>query len=384
MKRILEESPVTGYQLFRFQGKRSDGSPVLYPKYYVRHAGKTVCTKKEKLSEAKTAVKKMAGEDSQGQRRLTAPPVEVRVGTLLDLVIEDYKQTGQKTIAHMRGQIENGLRPYFGDMLSARVDSDEIERWMRWRSARRLRKVEGRETLQPASINRELSILRRAFQLGYERKPQLVERIPPIKKLGESNVRKGFVTPEQYRALLTELPEHLRGITCIAYHVANRKGELCRLEWTDVELDGNPPVFTLWPGETKNNDGRTLPILPGEMLETLRRLKAERDEKWPKAKHVFLNQDGQPLGYHMMRKVWDDACTRAGAPGLLFHDLRRSAVRNLRRAGVTQKVAREFSGHKTDAVFDRYNITDFEDLKDAAARLHRFLEVTPQSTSDQK
>jgi integrase len=89
--------------------------------------------------------------------------------------------------------------------------------------------------------------LRRAFQIGYERKPQLVERIPPIKKLGENNVRKGFVTPEQYRAVLAELPEHLRGITCIAYHVANRKGELFRLEWSDVELDGNPPVFTMWP-----------------------------------------------------------------------------------------------------------------------------------------
>jgi integrase len=127
-----------------------------------------------------------------------------------------------------------------------------------------------------------------------------------------------------------------------------------------------------------------LPILPGEMMNTLRQLKARRDEKWPKAKYVFLNADGHQLQHHMMRKDWDDACTRAGVPGLLFHDLRRSAVRNLRRAGVTQKVAREFSGHKTDAVFDRYNITDFEDLKDAAARLQKFLEVRPQSTSDQK
>jgi integrase len=75
----------------------------------------------------------------------------------------------------------------------------------------------------------------------------------------------------------------------------------------------------------------------------------------------------------MMRKGWEDACARAGVPGLLFHDLRRSAVRNLRRAGVSQKVAREFSGHKTDAVFDRYNITDFDDLKDAAKRLSKFL-----------
>jgi integrase len=385
MKRILEDSPVTGYQLFRFQAKRADGTSVIYPNYYIRHDGKTTCTKTDRLSEAKTKVKKAAGEDAQGSRRLTAPPIEVRVGTLLDLVIEDYKQGGQKTVADISGKIENGLRPHFGDMLAARVDSDEIDRWVRWRTALRLRKSPDRKTLQPASINRELSILRRAFQLGYERKPQLVERIPPIKKLGENNTRKGFVAPEQYRAVLAELPEHLRGITCIAYHVANRKSELFRMEWTDVELDGNPPVFTLWPGETKNNDGRTLPILPGEMMDTLRQLKRERDEKWPKAKHVFLNEEGHPLAYHMMRKTWDDACDRAGVPGLLFHDLRRSAVRNLRRAGVTQKVAREFSGHKTDAVFDRYNITDFEDLKDAAARLHKFLEVTPpQNTSDQK
>jgi integrase len=384
MRRILEDSPVVGYQLFRFEGKRVDGTGVLYPKYYIRHAGKTVCTGTERLNDAKTKVKKMAGDDAQKLGRLTAPAIEVRVGTLLDLVIEDYKQSGQKTIADIRRKIAISLRPHFGDMLASRVDSEEIERWMRWRSARRFRKAPGRETLQPASINRELSILRRAFQLGYERKPQLVERIPPIKKLGENNVRKGFVTPEQYRALLGELPEHLRGITCVAYHVANRKGELFHLEWSDVELDGKPPVFTMWPGETKNNDGRTLPILAGEMLDTLRRLRALRDEKWPKAKHVFLNAEGHPLTYHMMRKAWDDACCRAGVPGLLFHDLRRSAVRNLRRAGVTQKVAREFSGHKTDAVFDRYNITDFEDLKDAAARLQKFLGVTPQNTSDPK
>ena len=74
----------------------------------------------------------------------------------------------------------------------------------------------------------------------------------------------------------------------------------------------------------------------------------------------------------MMRKDWDDACAEAGVPGLLFHDLRRSAARNLRRAGVTQKVSCEFSGHKTDSIFDRYNISDFDDLKEAARKLERF------------
>jgi hypothetical protein len=75
----------------------------------------------------------------------------------------------------------------------------------------------------------------------------------------------------------------------------------------------------------------------------------------------------------MMRKDWDAACVRAGLPGLLFHDLRRSAVRNLRRAGVSETVAREISGYKTAAVFARYNITDFEDLRDAATRLEKYL-----------
>ncbi|HUE02202.1 MAG TPA: site-specific integrase [Bryobacteraceae bacterium] len=376
MKRIMDQSPVAGYQLFRYAKQKPDGTTIILPNYYVRHEGKDTCTGTDRLKEAKIAVKKQAGEDAQVRRRRTAKPDPVTVGTLLDLVIEDYKANDQKSLKHARAQIEHGLRPYFGTMLADKVHTDELEQWIAWRSAHRLRKsLQLRNTkLQPASINRELSLLRRAYQLGYERNPQLVEKIPPIKKLAENNVRKGFVTPEQYRKLMEELPAHLKPITCVAFHVANRKGELLNLEWSDVDLHGDPPLITLWPGETKNRDGRTLPILAGEMLDTLRALKAEHDRKWPKQAHVFLNEDDTPLQYHHMRQVWNDACTRANLPGLLFHDLRRSAVRNLRRAGVTQAVARQFSGHKTDSVFNRYNITDFEDLKDAAARLQQFLE----------
>lgn len=373
MKRILEESPVTGYQLFRFEGKRADGAPVVYPNYYIRHNGVTTCTKVSKLSEAKLKVKKMAGEDAQGRKQLSAVE-DVRVGTLLDLLLEDYKQKEHRSIATVRGQITNSLRPHFGDLIAERVDTDDIERWMRWRAKQRKRAMPGTDSLRPASINRELSLLRRAFQLGYERKPQLVRYIPPIKRLAENNTRKGFVSPEQYHALMAELPEHLRGITCVAYHVGNRKSELFQLEWSDVELAGDPPVFTLWPGETKSGEGRTLPILAGEMLDTMRRLKEGHDRNFPKAAHVFLNAEGAPMAPHMMRKAWAEACRRAGVPGLLFHDLRRSAVRNLRRAGVTETVAMEFSGHKTAAIFSRYNITDFDDLRDAAKRLEKFLQ----------
>jgi integrase len=383
MKRILEDSPVRGYQLFRWQKQKPDGSVVILPNYYIRRGQKSVSTGTDRLKDAKVAVKKLAGEDAQARRRRTAKPDTITVNNLLDLVIEDYAKNEQKSLREAKARVQRGLRVFFGEMLAERVDSDQIERWMEWRASHRLYKSikQGRTRLLPATINRELSLLRRAYQLGYERKPQLVDKIPPIKKLAENNVRKGFVTAEQYHKVMKELPEHLHGITCVAFHVANRKGELFNLEWSDVDLDGNPPVLTLWPGQTKNNDGRTLPILPGEMLDMLRSLRAEHQQKHPQEKHVFVNAEGKPLRYHMMREVWDDACSRAGVPGLLFHDLRRAAVRNLRRAGVTQIVARQFSGHKTDSIFNRYNVTDFEDLKDAAAKLGRFLNTNQKLDS---
>jgi integrase len=379
MKRLMEKSPVVGYQLFRWEKRKADGGTATLAKYYVRHLGKDISTKTDRLMAAKNFVKKMAGDQAREKRRKSLRPDDVTIGTLLDLVVEDYEANGQKTIGNMKGQIKHSLRPFFGMLMAGDLDSDQIDRWLAWRKSHRLRKSirGGHKELQPSSINRELSVLRRAYQLGYERKPPLVEKIPHIKKLAENNVRKGFVSPEQYRGLLEELPGHLRGITVIAFHVANRKGELLKLEWSDVDLDGNPPVFTLWPGETKNMEGRTLPILDGEMMDTLRELKKEHDEKHPKETHVFLNAEGKPLQYHMMRADWDDACVRAELPGLLFHDLRRSAIRNLRRAHVSQKVSRDFSGHKTDSVFNRYNISDFEDLKDAAAKLATYLKQDP-------
>lgn len=192
--------------------------------------------------------------------------------------------------------------------------------------------------------------------------------------LPEDNVRKGFVVEEQYRALLDNLPPYLRPLLVVAYHVGNRKGELLGLLWSQVELDAEPPTITLWSGTTKNKKGRTLPIY-GEMLDCLWEQKRLRDQKYPKCAFVF-HVDGQPL--QTFRKAWATACKKAGAEGLLLHDLRRSAVRNLTRAGVPRPQAMAIAGHKTESVYVRYDIVDFQDLRDAAAKMERFHDVQRQ------
>jgi integrase len=84
---------------------------------------------------------------------------------------------------------------------------------------------------------------------------------------------------------------------------------------------------------------------------------------------VFLHL-GKPVGAQL--RGWRGACERAEIPELLFHDLRRSAVRNMKRAGVQDKVAMEISSHKTRSIFDRYNIIDEEDIGGAGVKLEQY------------
>jgi integrase len=186
--------------------------------------------------------------------------------------------------------------------------------------------------------------------------------------LEENNVRKGFLEHEAYVKLRNALPEGVQLLFVVGYHVGCRSGELLKVKWSQVDLVAKR--IRLEPGTTKNKQSRHLPIF-GEMIERLSLEKQIRDTTFPDCAAVF-HRHGKPV--RNFRKSWDAACKAAGLVGLLFHDLRRTAVRNMVRAGIPEKTAMAISGHKTRSVFDRYNIVNDRDLTDAGAKLERYLD----------
>jgi integrase len=221
-----------------------------------------------------------------------------------------------------------------------------------------------------STANRELSILRTAFHNGRKRSPPKVRIVPYFPMVKETTIRKGFLSDEIYTKLRDSLEHELKPLFVSAYVTGIRKGELLPIQWSQVDFDGG--VIALERDETKGREARTVPILDGEMRDLLLASKKERDESWPDAPWVF-NRAGERI--KDFRGGWEKACKEAGVPDLNFHDLRRTAVRNMRRDGVPQVIRMKISGHKTDSMERRYNIVDDDDLAVAKEFMERGMKL---------
>jgi integrase len=234
-----------------------------------------------------------------------------------------------------------------------------------------------------ATINRSLSALKRAFHLAeIAGKVASVPHIPMLSEDG--NARQGFLSHHEFTRLRDALPEDLRDPIAFLYFSGWRVGEMRSLEWRDIDLVGQ--VVRLRPANSKNKRGRVLP-LRGELLEIIQRAHARRRVDCP---YVFYcggkrrkKRCGispvRPVG--SFRKSWQTACKAAGLGAILVHDLRRTAVRNLIRAGVPEKMAMAISGHQTRSVFDRYDIVTEDDLAHAIEKVHDHLAAQPQTAA---
>jgi integrase len=193
-----------------------------------------------------------------------------------------------------------------------------------------------------------------------------------------NNARQGFLEPEQFAKLRDALPAHLRPMAVVGFHTGARFGELRSIKWEQVDLLGGE--IRLTADQTKASRPRTLPIY-GDMGPWLELALADREAKYPSCPWLFHYQDRR-VGKELCG--WRKACRAAGFPDLHFHDLRRSAVRNMERAGIPRHVAMGISGHKTEAIYRRYDIVSSRDLHEAGKRMERYLsgrDRTPEAST---
>lgn len=333
---------------------------VYWLKYYKNGKPYRESSQSDKETDAKRLLKKREGEISEGK----IPGVhfdKIKFNDLADDFLADYRVNGRKSLNRAELSVRQ-LKTFFDGYRVPNITTPRIQSYIE----RRLE--QGKFN---ATINRELSALKRILNLGLQQTPPKVDRVPHIPMLKENNVRKGFFEHSDFTALREALPFYLKGFVTFAYKTGWRVSEIADLTWSQVDIENN--IVRLESGTTKNNEARTV-YLDAELKEVFLNQRARQKELVKISQYVFTNPAGtDKIKY--FRKSWEKACTNTKIGKKLFHDFRRTAVRNMVRAGIPERVAMIISGHKTRSVFERYNVVSETDLKLAAQKQEAYLQA---------
>jgi integrase len=363
----------------KYRDKKTDAvreSRVYWIKYYRNGKPYRESTKSVKEADAKRLLKKREGEVATGK----LPGIyfdKIKFDELVDDITTDYVING-RDMAGLNKRLKH-LKPALEGMRASDITTTGINAYI-------MNRLE--EGAANATINRELAALKRMLNLGAKQTPPKVDRVPHFPMLEENNVRKGFFEHGDFLSLREKLPEYLQGFVTFGYQTGMRISEITNLTWEKVDLGLG--VVRLEPGETKNDDARTV-YLSSELIDMLKQQRENRKVSGKVCPYVFPNEKGTSKIANI-KKAWSKACRNCGLgygykltgkyvnkwrdklpAGPLFHDFRRTAVRNMDRAGISRVVAMKRSGHKTESVYNRYNIVDDKDMQDAARKMEEYL-----------
>jgi integrase len=336
-----------------------------YAQYYQDGRQIRVSTGTAIKAEAIQKLRKLMGDRDDGLVPVSDMK-KLRYADLREMLIESYVGQKRKSLKAKADGSEYiaGLTALDEACGFKQEDGKVVDKGLRMTAltsdfARRFARERREKGTGNAAINRSLAALRHMLKLAKE--DGKISNVPSIKLQKEPDARTGFVEPEKFAELLNLLPSHLRPLIQFLYDTGVRVGEALQIEWGQVDFDAR--IIALTSAQTKNSEARILTIF-SHLASLL--ADARREGK------VF---DGTNL-----RKEWMTACAACGLgtkievkgkpydpryEGLRLHDLRRSAIRNLIRSGVSETVSMKISGHKTNSVFKRYNITSTEDITKA-------------------
>ncbi len=304
-------------------------------------------------------LKQRLGEIGKGELR--GPDMERTTFEDLARIIEDdYRSQRRRSIPRLLTSIK-GLREFFGFAHAVDITFDRLNAYVANRQA---------SGIAQASIKYDFAVLRRAFRLARRAGKAVCPDFPTVEV---NNTRQGFFEHSEFLAVRDNLPDHLRPVVTFAYLTGWRvRSEILALEWRQIDFDSG--MVRLEPGTTKNKEGRVFPfsVVPdladvlARQWELTKALQVERGVIIPRVFH----RNGHPI--KDFRRAWAKACRSAGVPDRIPHDFRRTAVRNLERAGVPRSISTQLTGHKTESVFRRYAIWREQDLSEGAKKLAAF------------
>jgi integrase len=246
------------------------------------HIGYYVASGKQITESSRSPLKKSAQALLQDriekvrQGYCEAPPRKVTFQTLADDLLTDYRINRRRTIKDAESRIKNHLLPFFGNYLAAAITTEKAKEYLL------LRRNEG---AADGTSQQELALLGRMLRLASRATPPKVAKVPYIQLPRAPKPRTGFVERDGYIRLLAALPEYLRPVVTMAYSTGMRRGEIVALRWENVDLLNRQ--VRLNPGETKNGEGRLIP-LGDELLNALMAQLHLRNNNFPDCPLVFF------------------------------------------------------------------------------------------------
>jgi len=292
-----------------------------------------------------------------GLGRLVGPSVErTTFEDMATMLIDDYRVNERKSLDRAQLSIKH-LRECFGLTLAMDITPDRVSAYFRARL----------EVAKPGTVRLERAALGRMFTLAL--RAGKVSHRPYLPTLEVRNTRSGFFEEDQLQAVLAQLPADLRVLIEFVHLTGWRIGEARGLTWRNVDFAAG--TVRLDPGTTKNDEGRAFPFAAMPRLKELLREQREHTSALERESGCLIafvfHRRGSPI--RSFQLAWSRACARAGVPGRLVHDLRRTAVRSFERAGVSRSVAMKLSGHKTESIYRRYAIVSEADLAEGVRKV---------------